>query len=181
MFSVVAVSLLVLWWLLVPRLVQNQAFHNFAGDGIFRSPLCCNRGMSNLWNVLSNVPFLGAGFYGLMACNTETPGWLLFCAGSILVCFGSAFYHWSPNDRTLVWDRLPMTLCTVGVVYETLASLNVSLGHYDLLLWSFMGLYSVTHWHLFGDLRLYAFVQYVPVVTILMMVARSPISSWWRS
>ena len=30
--------------------------------------------------------------------------------GVLLTGFGSGYYHWSPSNETLVWDRLPMTL-----------------------------------------------------------------------
>ena len=36
--------------------------------------------------------------------------WLIFFVGVALVSAGSAYYHWSPSNPTLVWDRLPMTL-----------------------------------------------------------------------
>jgi hypothetical protein len=34
----------------------------------------------------------------------------LASSGIFLTGFGSSYYHWSPNDGTLFWDRLPMAL-----------------------------------------------------------------------
>jgi hypothetical protein len=33
-----------------------------------------------------------------------------------LTGFGSSYYHWNPNDDTLFWDRLPMTLCFMAIL-----------------------------------------------------------------
>ncbi|MBT3812899.1 MAG: hypothetical protein HOE45_04700 [Gammaproteobacteria bacterium] len=33
----------------------------------------------------------------------------------ILVAAGSSYYHWNPNNQTLVWDRLPMTICFMSL------------------------------------------------------------------
>ena len=32
-----------------------------------------------------------------------------------LTGFGSSYYQWNPNDNTLFWDRLPMTLCFMAI------------------------------------------------------------------
>jgi hypothetical protein len=35
---------------------------------------------------------------------------VVFFLGVFLTGIGSSYYHWDPNDDTLFWDRLPMTL-----------------------------------------------------------------------
>lgn len=40
----------------------------------------------------------------------ELWGWTCFYIGVAAVGFGSAYYHLQPNDSTLVWDRLPVSL-----------------------------------------------------------------------
>jgi hypothetical protein len=42
------------------------------------------------------------------------PATLALFLGIFLTGFGSSYYHWNPNDDTLFWDRLPMTLCFNG-------------------------------------------------------------------
>jgi hypothetical protein len=42
--------------------------------------------------------------------------WYVLFAGITLVSFGSAYYHWSPNDTILFWDRLPMTIGFIGLL-----------------------------------------------------------------
>jgi hypothetical protein len=42
--------------------------------------------------------------------------WLLLFAGVSLVSLGSAYCHWNPNDQTLVWDRVPMTIGFMGLL-----------------------------------------------------------------
>ena len=36
--------------------------------------------------------------------------------GIALTGFGSSYYHWDPNDRTLFWDRLPMALSFMAIL-----------------------------------------------------------------
>ena len=35
---------------------------------------------------------------------------VVFFLGVFLTGIGSSYYHWDPNDDTLFWDCLPMTL-----------------------------------------------------------------------
>ena len=90
----------------IPPIPQNQAYHNFVDD---RTIL----GIPNFWNVISNLPFLVVGIWGLLKVNAFAKKYLqytIFFFGVAIVSFGSAYYHWTPNDSTLVWDRLPMTI-----------------------------------------------------------------------
>jgi len=91
---------------------QVPSYHEFADT---RSIL----GIPNFWNVASNFPFLlagGLGFYYLR--SKDQPGilpelhlaYLVFFAGILLTGLGSAYYHYTPDNATLIWDRLAMTL-----------------------------------------------------------------------
>lgn len=40
----------------------------------------------------------------LFVDNTERSAWLVFFWGSTLTAFGSAYYHWRPNNARLVWN-----------------------------------------------------------------------------
>lgn len=92
---------------------QDPAYHDFADQ---RALL----GLPNALNVLSNLPFLVVGVWGL--CNIfrdrgarfderwERWPWTVLMAGIVLTGFGSSYYHYGPRNDTLFWDRLPMTL-----------------------------------------------------------------------
>ncbi len=93
---------------------QDPAYHHFADTRTIA-------GVANFWNVLSNLPFLLAGLYGLwryprLAAPQSRPGYLTLCVGILLVAFGSAGYHLAPSNASLVWDRLPMTLAFMALL-----------------------------------------------------------------
>jgi hypothetical protein len=68
---------------------------------------------------------------GLM--HRDAPTTVLF-AGIFLTGFGSSYYHLDPNDSTLFWDRLPMTICFAAilsaVVEERVDGLEIQLPFY---------------------------------------------------
>ena len=85
---------------------QNEDYHNF-------SDTLTIGGVPNFWNVLSNMPFLIIGLYGILRLKKMDKlnfQFLIFFIGVSLVSIGSAYYHYCPNSSTLVWDRLPMTI-----------------------------------------------------------------------
>ena len=81
--------------LLVPRITQDQNYHQFADQ---RTLL----GIPNFWNVVSNVPFIAVGAAGLRRFHHDPTTIVLFL-GIFLTGFGSSYYHWNPNDGTLFW------------------------------------------------------------------------------
>ncbi len=113
-----------LFFLLVPPFGQDPSYHRFADTRHFlQTP--------NFLNVLSNTAFVAVGCYGLVllvARNSYTtipPGsriTALFFLGLTLTGFGSGYYHLAPDNATLTWDRLPMTIAftalTVAVLSE---------------------------------------------------------------
>ena len=92
-------------------IAQNQAYHDFADRGQFL-------GIPNLFAVISNIPFLLVGIAGLRYCRSSLLlsyrlAWVIFFAGVAIISAGSAWYHLNPNNDTLVWDRLPMTIAFI--------------------------------------------------------------------
>ncbi len=79
-------------------------------------------GIPNCIDVLSNIPFLFAGLWGLIALrrrslpNASRRAAQIFFIGLILTCFGSSFYHWAPSDFGLMIDRLGMAIAFAGVI-----------------------------------------------------------------
>ena len=94
---------------------QPQSYHDFADA---RTML----GIPNAFNVLSNLPFVAVGLWGLCftAKSSLNSGqrWAygtLF-AGLVLTGIGSGYYHLAPDNQRLIWDRLPMTIAMAGFV-----------------------------------------------------------------
>src|SRR5262252_2860766 len=87
---------------------QDQSYHAFADA---RPAL----GIPNFWNVVSNLPFVAVGAAGLALFRKDAPATALF-TGFLLTGFGSAYYHVAPDDGTLFWDRLPMTISFMALL-----------------------------------------------------------------
>lgn len=79
-------------------------------------------GIPNFNDVVSNLAFLAAGLYGLIAFTRRPDlkghglALLTVSIGSVLTAFGSAQFHWAPGNYTLMLDRLPMTIVFAGVI-----------------------------------------------------------------
>lgn len=148
---------------------QNPEYHNFAD----RRALL---GIPNFFDVASNLAFIIVGIIGLKICFTNDLGklraaWIILFAGVSLVSIGSAYYHWNPNNQTLVWDRLPMTIGFMGLFAALLGEyIDERLGKFLLLPMIILGFLSVIYWHWFDDLRFYIWVQIIPLLTIPMVM-----------
>ena len=117
-------------------------------------------------NVVSDLPFIAVGAVGLRRFSHEFTTIVLFL-GILMTGFGSSYYHWNPNDSTLFWDRLPMTLCFMAILCAAVEErLNAKAG--AVLLWPLLavGVFSLLLWRWTGDLRLYAWVQFSPCVAL---------------
>ena len=145
--------------LLVPVIPQSQSYHAFADQ---RTLL----GIPNFWNVISNVPFVAIGAIGLRHYRDNPASFVLF-AGIFLTGFGSAYYHWNPNDDTLFWDRLPMTL-GFGAILAGIVAERIDTRAGALLLWPLLsfGLFSLLWWRWHDDLRIYAWMQFFPILAL---------------
>ncbi len=151
---------------------QDRGYHVFADS---RSCL----GIANFGNVASNALFLLAGLAGASWCRRDRRGawrsWLVFFSGVALVFFGSAYYHGNPNDDTLVWDRLPMTVAFMGLFAALLGEhLGARLELPLLAATLALGVSSVFWWQLSGDLRLYIWVQGAPLLAIPFVISAFP-------
>jgi hypothetical protein len=152
---------------------QDLTYHHFANDHLVF-------GIANFWNVISNVGFIIAGLLGIHFIRkyklTNPIVWMLF-VGILLTGIGSAYYHFVPNNTTLVWDRLPMTIVFTSffaLIYSW--CFNAKMGFNIWLVSLVAGIYSVFYWQyteqeMRGDLRLYAIIQFLPIVLIAIIVA----------
>jgi len=161
-------------------IAQDQAYHDFADS---REML----GIPGFSAVVSNIPFLLVGMAGLRFCSgnhlmSYRPAWVIFFAGVAFISAGSAWYHLNPNNDTLVWDRLPMSIGFMGLLVALLAEyVNERLGGFLLLPAILAGFFSVIYWHWYDDLRFYVWIQFMPllVVPILMVLFRPRYTHQW--
>jgi|AGTN01.3.fsa_nt_gi Alkaline phytoceramidase (aPHC). len=172
-FSVLAIILF------LPPIAQSPNYHDFADSQTMF-------GVANFLNVASNIAILAAGVLGLLFLfrkNSLTVGntfrtaaewwpYLVFFIGVTATAFGSAYYHWAPSNETLVWDRLPMTVMFMGLFCGVLAErISPRAGFQLCLPLVMLGMATIVNWttteHLgLGDLRLYAVVQFFPMVAV---------------
>jgi hypothetical protein len=167
-------------FLLLPPLRQAEAYHHFADARTMF-------GLPNFLNVISNAPFAVFGVMGLWFVGTqralgksfveavERLPFAVFFAGAFLTCFGSGYYHWNPNDATLTWDRLPMTLAFMGLLAAMIAErIEVRTGLW--LLWPLVlaGAASVWWWRYSGNLWPYACAQFFSILLIGLMLVLFP-------
>jgi len=135
-------------------------------------------GVRNFFNVVSNVAFLLVGLAGIFAgrggrISGASRSWLVLFLGIALVCFGSAYYHWTPNNDTLAWDRLPMTFAFMGFLVAVVSEhLGERLERLLLAPALIVGIASVLWWDHSGDLRFYIWVQLSPfLATVVLLLA----------
>ncbi|QCB47155.1 hypothetical protein [Hydrogenophaga sp. PAMC20947] len=82
-------------------------------------------GIPHAFDVLSNVPLLLVGAWGLWEMEirrTQPPhpstqlALLVFFGGLVFTSFGSAVYHWAPDELRLALDRLGMAIVFAGAL-----------------------------------------------------------------
>lgn len=167
-------------------IAEQTVYHNF-----------CDRrsvfGVANFANVISNGIFLIVGIRGLSLVQRSGAYtgirviYFSLFTGIVLTGFGSAYYHLSPNNGTLVFDRLPMTIVFMSLLAAIISEFispvagKILLG--PLLL---TGVASVLWWHYTeqagkGDLRLYILVQYYPMLLIPLILLLFSASAGDRS
>ena len=92
-----------------------------------------------------------------------------------LVAFGSAYYHAHPDGQTLFWGRLPMTVAFMSLLATTIGErINPTAGKILLLPLLALGVVSVLYSRASGDLKLYAFVQFYPVLVLPLLIGIAP-------
>jgi ceramidase len=161
-------------FLLAP-VAQDPAFHRFADSRAWLK-------IPNFANVVSNIFFLAvaiAGYWEMARRQINISGKVIYgllFAGIFLTGLGSAYYHWRPDNDRLIWDRIPMTIVFMSLLAATMAEwVDERAGIW--LLWPLvtLGIFSVLWWHHteelgHGDLRLYGWVQFFPMLCIPLIL-----------
>lgn len=177
--AIVLFSALVLL-ILAPRLPLGSNYHDFADK---RTLL----GLPNALDVLSNVPFMVVGFWGLIwfgsekgrrafAKNEQRIPYQIFFAGVLLTGFGSFWYHLAPSDGRLPWDLLPMTCSFTSLVIVTFTErVDEKMGFIALIPALLLGVASVLYWTFTtdlgnGDYKFYLFVQFFSPVLLMLII-----------
>lgn len=152
---------------------QSLAYHDFADR---RTIL----GVPNFADVVSSLVFLAVGLWGLAGAarwegEEARLSWRAFFAAMVLLGFGSVWYHLSPDNDTLVWDRLAIGLACSALLVAILAE-NVApcIQRWGLAPALLLGAGSVVYWHGSDDLRFYVWVQLAPLLAVPAAIALFP-------
>ncbi len=166
---------------------QNPEYHNFADQMTLWT-------IPNFFNVMSNLGFIFVGIWGIgkyrteLTCETYKLPYLAFCFGVILTAIGSGWYHLFPDNQSLVWDRLPMTLAFMSLFSLVIRDfVNEALGKSIFIPALLFGAGSILSWLMSeqagaGDLRAYGVVQFLPLLLfpfILIFYKPKSGSGWY--
>lgn len=136
-------------------------------------------GLPHAENVLTNIPFLLVGVWGLFRfrrytinSNVERLCWLGFLIGVAATFFGSSYYHLAPDNLRLVWDRIPIIFSFVCLFHAILAErVSEKFVMKSLLPLLILSISTVIYWYItetreLGDMRAYILVQLLPMLLI---------------
>jgi hypothetical protein len=163
--------ILILLAIFLPSIEQNQNYHNFADQRVLF-------GVNNAFDTLSNLAFIIVGALGLVnfynnqyikISNSFSVILNLFFISIILTGLGSSFYHLSPNDFTLVFDRLAMSLVFASILVM-LAYLKISprFGLHTLAELLILAPLTVLIWKFNGNLTPYVVLQFGGIILVIL-------------
>jgi hypothetical protein len=168
--------------LLLPAVPQSLEYHHFAD----RRALW---GIANFLDVVSNLGFLIVGIAGLVIVfggraqfefRSERWPYAAFFLGALLTALGSGYYHLAPDNESLFWDRLPMTIAFMGLVASQIVDrISIRAGLALLVPMLLLGAASVIYWRAteqagVGNVLPYGILQGYSVVIVLLLAMLSP-------
>ena len=153
---------------------QPQDYHDFADDREFI-------GIPNALDVMSNLVIIYPGIVGLafvherrknpQVPDDETSIHITLFAGMILTFAGSVWFHLDPNDSTMLWDRLGMSIiigsCISLIINDLWDRGLAGKIHIPIIVASII---SVVWWPVFDDLRVYFIVKHHPFILFPILV-----------
>jgi len=168
--------------LLLPAVPQSLEYHHFAD----RRALW---GIANFLDVASSLGFLIVGMAGLVIVfggraqfefRSERWPYTVFFLGALLTALGSGYYHLAPDNESLFWDRLPMTIAFMGLVSSQIVDrINIRAGLALLVPMLLLGAASVIYWQAteragVGNVLPYGILQGYSVIIVLLLARLSP-------
>ena len=169
--AALAVTTFAATMLLLPPIRQPQSYHDFADQRRLVPAI------PHTLNVVSNAGFLIAAMAGFAVCSRgrfrkphERTAAIAFFIGILLTAIGSTIYHLNPSDATLPYDRAGMTVGFMAFL-AMLIHERMDAGSWLLPASLAVGLGSIAWWVRFGDLRPYGWVQFFPIVALIVLIA----------
>jgi len=169
----------------LPPIAQSHDYHGFADQRLLL-------GIPNFMNVASNFAILFSGIAGLICLRhppngahgfnrqpfrTATEMWpyRIFFLSCVMTALGSAWYHWHPDNTTLLWDRLPIAIGIMALLAATLSErADPRIGLQLLPVLVAIGAASVLYWYWseqqgIGNLNFYIVIQFYSLLLIAFL------------
>ena len=179
LITVIIISLLCIAGVLsLQPLPQDLSYHAFVDSRSFYD-------IPNFYNVISNLPFFLVGMAGLFYIFSNKLNlnehirytYITLFTSVSLLAFGSAYYHLTPDNSSLLWDRLPMAVAFMSlfsIVIGEFISFKLARKLFGVLIT--IGVTSVLYWHYTellgkGDLRFYILTQFLPMILITLIIS----------
>lgn len=165
-------------------IAQDPGYHLFADNRMFLS-------VPNFFNISSNAFFV---LVGTTACylliirrplsinNNLYIHYLIFFSGILFIGLASGYYHYSPDNGSLLIDRIFIAI-TFMTFFSIIVAEYITPKHTFIMmpLLIIIGVASTIYWYATelqgaGDLRWYGLVQFLPLLLIAMILVlyRSP-------
>ncbi len=170
----VACAVLTALALFAPAIAQPPDAHAFADQRAFL-------GLPHALDVLSNLPFLVAGFWGLALLQRARLGELhatqracaqVFFVGLLVTAAGSSWYHLAPDDAGLAIDRCSMSVAFAGLLGLAAAGrVSDRAGGTLCVALLVLAPASVLYWLRTGNVLPWALVQFGGIALVLLVLA----------
>ena len=146
-------------------------------------------GIPNFWNVVSNLPLLLVGAWGLFVLarqdgafepREDAWAWRVCFLAVALSGVGSTYYHLAPDADRLMWDRLPIALGFMALLSAVIGErVSATAGLRSLVPLLIAGAASVLYWrwsalHGAEDILPYAMVQFGAMAAIAALALGRP-------
>lgn len=170
----------------MPPISQPHAYHQFADQRFML-------GIPNFMNVVSNFAILLSGCAGLLflwrsyrlsdqrkkqltfITSAEYWPYLVLFTSVVMTVPGSAYYHWQPDNVSLLWDRLPIAVGVTALLAAVLSErIHPKLGLQALPILVLMGVGSVIYWFWgeqqgIGNLNYYIVIQFYSLLLVVLL------------
>ena len=168
-------ALIVLVLLATGHINQLAHYHDFADQTQWL-------GLPNGKDVWSNLGLILVGAWawqGLRRVRTPFTGRIsvyVLASAIVLTGLGSSYYHLQPNDFSLIWDRLPISLICAGLLGMVYQYTHQRSEGWLLSAAIVCAMFGVWYWHVSGDLRLYLGMQVFTILALPLWLwqARAP-------
>ncbi|MCB9072998.1 MAG: hypothetical protein H6623_05210 [Bdellovibrionaceae bacterium] len=178
-FFVIALFIFLLFVFLWPHLPERdaEAYFNFADKRMFL-------GIPNFFDVISNLGFIYVGLWGMLSAighvelrNKQRVWVALFFMNLtvFLTGWGSSYFHLQPTPQSLFWDRAPMSMGFMGLLYVIILDrTNFKMGIHVLFVLMLVGVWTAWYASFENDIRYYIIVQFGSLIfsTLLLLIRR---------